>query len=75
MPVPNFLSSFADKAQNVIQTSSLAGHLPASLQQRASSPDSAHQPTANEAAAQGGAKSHTLESLQYQFRSLQQQYR
>ncbi|KAF4622893.1 hypothetical protein D9613_001864 [Agrocybe pediades] len=74
MPVPSFLSSFADKAHNAIQTTPLAAHLPASMQHRSSSPDAANQPSANEAAAQGGAKSHTLESLQYQFRSLQQQY-
>ncbi|PPQ88616.1 hypothetical protein CVT25_010192 [Psilocybe cyanescens] len=74
MPVPGFLSSFADKAQNAINASPLGPHMPASLQNRSSSPDPATQPSANEAASQGGAKSHTLESLQYQFRSLQQQY-
>ena len=74
MPVPGFLSSFADKAQNALNASPLAQHIPASLQpHRASSPDAATQPSANEAAAQG-SKSHALESIQYQFRSLQQQY-
>ncbi|KAF8912723.1 Eisosome component PIL1-domain-containing protein [Gymnopilus junonius] len=75
MPVPNFLASFADKAQSAINASPLAGHIPASLQQnRPTSPDAANQPSANQAAAHGGAKSHTLETLQHQFRSLQQQY-
>ncbi|KAF8973985.1 Eisosome component PIL1-domain-containing protein [Flammula alnicola] len=61
-------------AQSAINASPLAGHMPSSLQQRPSSPDAATQPSANEAAAHGGAKSHTLESLQYQFRTFQQQY-
>ena len=73
MPVPSFFSSLADKAQDAINASPLAAHLPSGVA-RPPSPDSASQPTANQAAAQGGAKSHTLESLQYQFRSLQQQY-
>ncbi|KDR85055.1 hypothetical protein GALMADRAFT_131806 [Galerina marginata CBS 339.88] len=75
MPVPGFLASFADKAQSAINASPLGAHMPASMQhQRPASPDAAAQPTANEAAAQGGAKSHALENIQYQFRSLQQQY-
>lgn len=75
MPVPNFLASFADKAQSAINASPLAGHIPSSLQQnRPSSPDASAQPTANQAAAQGGARNHTLETIQHQFRSLQQQY-
>ncbi|KAF8168039.1 Eisosome component PIL1-domain-containing protein [Crassisporium funariophilum] len=73
MPVPGFLASFADKAQNAIHASPLAAHLPAAYQ-RPGSPDASTQPTANEAAGQGASKSHTLEALQYQFRSLQQQY-
>ncbi|CAA7266498.1 unnamed protein product [Cyclocybe aegerita] len=74
MPVPSFLTSFADKAQSAINASPLAAHLPSSHHARPSSPDPASQPPANEAAAQGGAKSHTLEALQYQFRTFQQQY-
>lgn len=73
MPVPSFLSSFADKAQSALNASPLAAHLPSAVA-RPSSPDPSPQPTANQAAGQGGAKSHTLESLQYQFRTLQQQY-
>ncbi|KAH7931061.1 hypothetical protein BV22DRAFT_1124457 [Leucogyrophana mollusca] len=69
MPVPGFLSSFADKAQNAINQTPLAGHIPG----RTSSPG-ADQQSANQAAAQGGHKSLTLESLQYQIRSLGQQY-
>ncbi|KAF9056230.1 Eisosome component PIL1-domain-containing protein [Panaeolus papilionaceus] len=74
MPVPSFISAFADKAQSAINASPLAAHLPSSTHHRPTSPDPANQPTANEAAAQGGSKSHTLEALQHQFRSLQQQY-
>jgi hypothetical protein len=74
MPVPSFLSNIADKAQATLNASPLAGHLPASLHGRAGSPDPAAQPSANQAAAQGGAKNHTLENIQHQFRSLQQQY-
>ncbi|KAF5311825.1 hypothetical protein D9619_003202 [Psilocybe cf. subviscida] len=74
MPVPQFLSNFADKAQAAVNASPLASHLPASLHGRAGSPDPATQPSANQAAAQGGAKNHTLENIQHQFRSLQQQY-
>jgi hypothetical protein len=74
MPVPSFLSNIADKAQATLNASPLAGHLPASLHARAGSPDPAAQPSANQAAAQGGAKNHTLENIQHQFRSLQQQY-
>ncbi|KAF9531987.1 Eisosome component PIL1-domain-containing protein [Crepidotus variabilis] len=78
MPVPGFLASFADKAQSAINASPLAGHIPTGSHgnrpSRPSSPDAAPQPSANEAAGQGGAKSHTLEALSYQFRALQQQY-
>ncbi|KAH7883648.1 Eisosome component PIL1-domain-containing protein [Phlebopus sp. FC_14] len=58
MPVPGFLSTFADKAQNAI------AHLPGS----------GGDPSANQAAAQGGHRSHTLEALQYQIRNIGQQY-
>ncbi|KAK0233183.1 Eisosome component PIL1-domain-containing protein [Armillaria fumosa] len=71
MPVPGFLQSFADKAQSAIKDSSLAQHLPS--QYRPGSPDTSAQPSANEAAA-SGHKSHTLEAIQYQLRSLGQQY-
>ncbi|KAH7915826.1 Eisosome component PIL1-domain-containing protein [Hygrophoropsis aurantiaca] len=68
MPVPGFLSSFADKAQNAINQTPLAGHIPG----RTASPSA--EPSANQAAAQGGHKSLTFETLQYQIRSLGQQY-
>jgi len=75
MPVPSFLASIADKAQSAFQSAPLAGHPPAGhSSQRPSSPDSAAQPSANEAAAHGGHKSHALEAIQYQLRSLGQQY-
>src|SRR6266545_4933676 len=73
MPVPSFLSSFADKAQSAINATPLAGHLPNVGQGRPSSPDPAQNP-ANPGAAQGSSKSHALETLTYQFRNLQQQY-
>lgn len=76
MPVPGFLSSFADKAQSALQSTPLGQHLPSG---RASSPDSASQPSANQAAHGGtagaaGHKSHAFEALSHGFRSLQQQY-
>ncbi|KAG9222852.1 hypothetical protein PLEOSDRAFT_1101731 [Pleurotus ostreatus PC15] len=75
MPVPGFLASIADKAQSAINASPLAGHLPnVGGHGRPVSPDGATQPSANEAAAQGGHRSHAFESLQYQLRSFQQQY-
>ncbi|KAL4261138.1 Eisosome component PIL1-domain-containing protein [Pleurotus pulmonarius] len=75
MPVPGFLASFADKAQSAINASPLAGHLPnVGGHGRPVSPDASTQPSANEAAAQGGHRSHAFESLQYQLRSFQQQY-
>lgn len=75
MPVPGFLASIADKAQSAINASPLAGHLPnVGGHGRPVSPDASTQPSANEAAAQGGHRSHAFESLQYQLRSFQQQY-
>ncbi|KAI6162242.1 Eisosome component PIL1-domain-containing protein [Pisolithus thermaeus] len=68
MSVSNFLSQFADKAQNAINQSPLAGHIPGT------SPGGAGQPSANQAAAQGGTRSHTIETLQYQLRNIGQQY-
>ncbi|KAF8237794.1 hypothetical protein L208DRAFT_1388723 [Tricholoma matsutake] len=70
MPVPSFLTSFADKAQSAI---SAAGYnIPSS------SPHSTAHPSANEAAAEGGHRSHNLGSLQgslqNQLRALGQQY-
>lgn len=72
MPVSDFLSSIADKAQSAINSSPLAGHIPG--YQRSGSPDPATQPSANDAAAQSAQKSHTFESIQHQLRSIQQQY-
>jgi hypothetical protein len=72
MPVPSFLASIADKAQSAINASPLAGHLPSSG--RASSPDSSAQQPANEAAAQGGQRSHTFGAIHNQLRAFGQQY-
>ncbi|KAI3622433.1 sphingolipid long chain base-responsive protein pil1 [Moniliophthora roreri] len=75
MPVPGFLSSIADKAQTALQSSPLGQHIPG--HGRPTSPDTAAQPSANEAA-QGGwggqHKSHAFEAIQHQIRSLGQQY-
>ncbi|KAF9044777.1 hypothetical protein BDZ89DRAFT_979852 [Hymenopellis radicata] len=71
MPVPGFITSFTDKAQNAINASPLASHLPGG--KRPNSPDAASQPSANEAAG-GGYKSHTFESIQHQLRAFGQQY-
>jgi len=67
MSVSSFLSSFADKAQCAINQTPLAGHIPGTT-----SPT--NQPSANQAAAQGGNRSVTLEALQHQIRSIGQQY-
>ncbi|KAM6498169.1 Eisosome component PIL1 domain containing protein [Amanita muscaria] len=69
MPVPHFFASFADKAQNAINSSPLASHLPASLtnQQGAqgANPDSS---------SQSGPKTHALETISNQLRVISQQY-
>ncbi|KAF5374768.1 hypothetical protein D9758_000219 [Tetrapyrgos nigripes] len=70
MPVTSFLSSIADKATNLAQH-----HLPS--QGRPTSPDSAAQPPANQAAqgqAAPGHRSHALEAIQHQIRAFGQQY-
>jgi len=63
----------ADKAQSAINASPLAGKIP-HTGPRPASPDAANQPPANEAAAQGGQRSHALEALSYQFRAFRQEY-
>lgn len=72
MPVPGFLASFADKAQSAINATPLAGHLGSAG--RPSSADPASQPSTTDAAAHSNSKSHTLEHLSHQFRSMQQQF-
>ena len=67
MPVSSFFSQIADKAQSAINQTPLAAHIPG-----ASPPPD--QPSANQAAAQGGPRSHTFESLQHQLRNIGQQY-
>lgn len=74
MPVPGFLTSIADKAQSAINASPLAGRIQALSQERPSSPDNAAQPSANEAAGQGGHMSHTLGAIQHHLRAFGQQY-
>ncbi|KAG0708927.1 Eisosome component PIL1-domain-containing protein [Suillus ampliporus] len=67
MSVSSFLSSFADKAQNAINQTPLAGHIPGTT-------SASDQPSANQAASQGGYRSVALDSLQHQIRSIGQQY-
>lgn len=66
MPVSGFFSSIADKAQNAINQTPLAGHIPGTAP--------ATDPSANHAASQGGHRSFAFESLQHQIRNLGQQY-
>jgi hypothetical protein len=61
----NFLSSMADKAQSAI-TATLPG--------KPTSPDAAGQPSANQAASDGGSRSYALDAIQYQLRAFGQQY-
>ncbi|KAI6047584.1 Eisosome component PIL1-domain-containing protein [Pisolithus marmoratus] len=69
MSVSSFFSQIADKAQSAINQTQLAGHhIPGSPS------GGAGQPSANQAAGQGGARSHTLETLQHQLRNIGQQY-
>ncbi|KAG6336939.1 hypothetical protein ID866_2133 [Astraeus odoratus] len=68
MPVSSFFSQIADKAQNALNQTPLAAHLPGA------SSGGSDQPSANQAAAQGGHRSLALESLHYQIRSIGQQY-
>lgn len=64
----SLFSSLAEKAQIAIDASPLAGHVPKIINKPLD------QPPANQAASQGGAKSHTLEAIQHQIRSFGQQY-
>jgi hypothetical protein len=64
MSVSGFFSSIADKAQSAINQTPLAGHIPGTT----------GDPSANQAASQGGRRSFALESLQHQIRNLGQQY-
>ncbi|KAL4064891.1 Eisosome component PIL1-domain-containing protein [Scleroderma yunnanense] len=68
MPVSSFFSQIADKAQSAINQTPLGAHIPARPT------GGTAQPSANQAAAQGGYRSHTLESLQHQIRNIGQQY-
>ncbi|RXW19868.1 hypothetical protein EST38_g5969 [Candolleomyces aberdarensis] len=77
--MPSFFHNLADKAQSAINASPLAGKIPvpgsaSAGAPRPPSPDPAPQPAANQAAAQGGGRSHALDALSYQFRAFQQQY-
>ena len=60
----DLFSSITDKAQSAVNSSPLAGYIPGYQ------PDPTKRSSQNAAA----SKSHALESIQHQFRSLQQQY-
>jgi hypothetical protein len=64
----NFMSSMADKAQSAINASPLAGHIPGIRQEQTG------QPSANQAAAEGGHRSYVLDAIHHQIRALGQQY-
>jgi len=66
MPVPGFLSSFADKAQNALNQSSVSQHIPSSLTGSSNPPHGASSTPTD--------KNYTLEQIQHQFRQLQQNY-
>jgi hypothetical protein len=66
MPVPGFLSSFTDKAQNALNQSSISQYIPDSL---TGPSNPSHGPSTSPT-----DKSHTLEQIQHQFRQLQQNY-
>lgn len=73
----SFFSSLASKAQNAYEQSPISGQvsqLQSKLQQQHQSDP--EQPSANQAAAQGGigAKSQVLGNITHQFRNLQMQY-
>lgn len=67
MPLPGFLSSMADKAQNALKDTPIAHHIPGTTRP-SSEPSSA--PT-DSAPTQRG---HTFGQIQHQFRQLQQNY-
>ncbi|KAI0274649.1 Eisosome component PIL1-domain-containing protein [Gloeopeniophorella convolvens] len=69
MPVPGFLSSIADKAQNALNNSSISQRLPSSL-------TGAGAPSSPPASGESGAthKSHAFEQIQHQLRQFQQNY-
>ncbi|EIM92971.1 uncharacterized protein STEHIDRAFT_117891 [Stereum hirsutum FP-91666 SS1] len=71
MPVPGFLSSFADKAQSAINSTPLAQHIPGA---RPVTPNTSGGASGDASGNTGGAKNHTLEQLQHHFRTFQQQY-
>ena len=77
----SFFSSLATKAQSAYEQSPISSqvsHLQAKLQKSSDQggTGSAEQPSANQAASQGGvgAKSQVLGSITHQFRNLQMQY-
>jgi hypothetical protein len=66
MPVPGFLASFADKAQNALNQSPISQYIPPSVG------GSSH--PSHGASSSPTDKNYTLEQIQHQFRQLQQNY-
>lgn len=69
----SFFSSLKDKAQSAVSSSPLAGHIPG-----VGRTDGADSPQAGQSGSGGGIggfmKSHGLEGIHHQLRTLQQQY-
>jgi hypothetical protein len=66
MPVPGFLTSIADKAQNALNQSSISQHIPSSL--------TGSSPPSHGTSSSPTDKNRALEQIQHQFRQLQQNY-
>ena len=69
--MPSFLTSIADKAQSAINASPLAGHIPPLHGRPTPGQELDGQP---QAAAQSGYRSHALDAIQHQLRTIGQQY-
>ena len=67
MPLPGFLTSMADKAQNALKDTPIAHHIPGTTRP---SSDLSSAPTDSGPTQRG----HTFEQIQHQFRQLQQTY-
>ncbi|KAI9508773.1 Eisosome component PIL1-domain-containing protein [Russula earlei] len=70
MPVPGFLSSIADKAQNALNNSPISHHIPPSLSGAVRPPPGSSSTTTDSSSAYKS----TIEQIQHQFRQLQQNY-
>lgn len=71
-PMPNFLSSFIDQAQNAVQSSPLANKIPLGHHRPAS--PGAQNTTTTSTSGTTTQKSSTFAAINHQFRTLRQQY-